>query len=255
MRSLEFDYTRNLIDENEKLRGLDPLRKFMEYRNDDEMIDRDRCHLAMAVYEKLEWVTDKENQEPDTFFASAYCYLRLMCKKFDKESGDNFYVTDFKRYINEDTIEKYNNLSDSKAKYYRKMWFCKQSTVNHYAFLRSEVIINYIDAAHKIGAFHIVEKGFGYQPKCKWLLDDGIRSLKVIEENWYNIKNLYNSMSFEEYKNKYILNGAYVGGRLNRTDLEINFESSWNQIFTTIENLTKFINERTVLIINELEDK
>ena len=161
-------------------------------------------------------------------------------------------MEDFKRYIQSIKIN-YDKLSNSKAEYYRKIWYYQPSTLNHYTFLKSPNIINYIHSAHKIGAFHIIEKGFGFQPKCKWLLDDGIRSLKVIEENWNNMKKSYNYITFEEYKRKYILNGAYIDGKLNSADLEINFEYSWDRIFTTIENLTKLINERTILIINELK--
>ena len=88
---MEFDYAKNLINENEKLRNLDPLRKLMQYRNDN-MRDRDRCLLAMNVYHKLGWLYNEKRQEPDTFFASPYYHLRLMCKKFDKENNKNFYV-------------------------------------------------------------------------------------------------------------------------------------------------------------------
>lgn len=252
-----YDYTKSLIDENQKLKELPPLEKFMNYRklSKDEMPDRDRCLLARNVYEKLNWLNNENSQEPDTFFASPYAHLRLMCKKHDKEHENNFYETDFIRYITEDIKVNYETLSDSKAKYYRYLWFCRLSTIQYYSiFLKEPRILSYINAAHTIGSFHIIPRGFGFQPKCRWLLDDGIRSLKVIEENWDYIKKNYGYISFKEYKNKYLLSDAYKNGKLNRKELEINFDTTWEEIFIIMSNLTNFINKRTKLIINELNE-
>jgi len=42
---------------------------------------------------------------------------------------------------------------------------------------------------------------------------------------------------------------------LNRTELEINFDTTWEEIFIVMSNLTNFINKRTKLIIDELNEK
>ena len=251
-----FDYTKSLIDENQKLKELSPLEKFMNYRNlsKAEMPDRDRCPLAIRAYQELNWLNDEDGQEPDTFFASPYAHLRLMCKKHDREhENNNFYEIDFKRYIVEDKKLNYERLTDNGAKDYRYLWFCEPSTIQHYSvFLKEPRVLSYISAAHTIGSFHIIPRGFGFQPKCRWLLDDGIRSLKVMEENWDSVKKSYGNISFEEYRNKYFLNDAYEDGRLNEVKLKINFDSSWEELFIITNNLTNFIHKRTDLIIGAM---
>lgn len=109
------------------------------------------------------------------------------------------------------------------------------------------------ESAHKIGAFHIIPKRFGYLPKCKWLLDDGIRALMVIEDNWISIKKSYGNISFEEYKRKFVLEDVYYNRKL-RKELMIDFNMTWEELFETLKKLAIVINNRTESIIRRLEE-
>jgi hypothetical protein len=177
-----------------------------------------------------------------------------MCKKYDIEQNDNYYIEDFKRFVTLAKNEDYLNMNNNRAQYLRKEWFCLKSTKEHYQkIFNNDDVIYYVDSAHKIGAFHIIPKGFGYMPKCKWLLDDGMKSLMVIEDNWEYIKKFYGDISFEEYKSKFCLEDAYCNGKL-RKELMINFNMTWDELFLTLRNLADLINKRTLSVIHRLEE-
>ena len=89
-------------------------------------------------------------------------------------------------------------------------------------------------------------------PKCKWLLDDGIRALMVIEDNWISIKKSYGNISFEEYKRKFMLEDVYYNRKL-RKELMIDFNMTWEELFETLKKLAIVINNRTESIIRRLE--
>lgn len=252
-------YKENLINENKALRELHPIDRLMMYRNltNKEMMDRDRCELSQMVYRKLDWFNlDNKRLEPDTFFSSAYYYLKKMCLKFDFEEKqeDLFYIKDFKRYV-EEQKENYYTISNLKAQFLRKKWYCLSTTKEHYKKIFNNIdVLNYVESSHKIGAFHIIPYGFGFNPKCKWLLDDGIRSLRFIEDNWENIKNYYDNITFKQYKKKYCLEKAYCNGLLKR-ELEIDFDKPWEDIFSILKKMTQFIDQRTEVIISKLKDR
>ena len=221
------DYKENLINENSELNLYDPITKLMKYRmlSNEEMIDRDRCESAYRAYKKLNWLNDNNKDlELDTFFSSPYYYIKEMCRKYDIENNDNYYVSDFKRFVISEKDEDYLNMDNNRAQYLRKEWFCLKSTKEHYQkIFTNEDVLFYVESAHKIGAFHIIPKRFGYLPKCKWLLDDGIRALMVIEDNWISIKKSYGNISFEEYKRKFMLEELRKISRLKVYDTDTNF--------------------------------
>ena len=235
------DYKENLINENSELNQYDPITKLMKYRmlSNEEMIDRDRCECAYRAYKKLNWLNDNNKDlEPDTFFSSPYYYIKEMCRKYDIENNNNYYVSDFKRFVISEKDEDYLNMDNNRAQYLRKEWFCLKSTKEHY---------------RKIFTFHIIPKRFGYLPKCKWLLDDGIRALMVIEDNWISIKRSYGNISFEEYKRKFMLEDVYYNRKL-RKELMIDFNMTWEELFETLKKLAIVINNRTESIIRRLEE-
>ena len=251
------DYKENLINENSELNLYDPITKLMKYRmlSNEEMIDRDRCECAYRAYKKLNWLNDNNKDlEPDTFFSSPYYYIKEMCRKYDIENNDNYYVSDFKRFVISEKDEDYLNMNNNRAQYLRKEWFCLKSTKEHYQkIFTNEDVLFYVQSAHKIGAFHIIPKRFGYLPKCKWLLDDGIRALMVIEDNWVSIKKSYGNISFEEYKRKFMLEDVYYNRKL-RKELMIDFNMTWEELFETLKKLAIVINNRTESIIRRLEE-
>lgn len=250
------NYKENLINLNNEFRSFEPIGKLMKYRmlTNEEMMDRDRCEAAREAYETLDWFNGQRNLEPDTFFASPFYYLQKMCKKYDIEQNDNYYIEDFKRFVTLEKNEDYLNMNNNRAQYLRKEWFCLKSTKEHYQkIFNNDDVIYYVDSAHKIGAFHIIPKGFGYMPKCKWLLDDGMKSLMVIEDNWEYIKKFYGDISFEEYKSKFCLEDAYCNDKL-RKELMINFNMTWDELFLTLRNLADLINKRTLSVIHKLEE-
>lgn len=251
-------YKENLINENSQLSLLDPISRLMAYRMlpIEEMKDRDCCGLSFQVYEKLEWLrADDEKLEPDTFFGSPYFHITKMCRRYDSEKQEDYYVKDFKRFVVSEKNENYDTMKDARAQFLRKEWFCLRSTKEHYRNIFNNAdVIHYVDSAHKIGAFHIIPKGFGYMPKCKWLLDDGIRSLMVIEDNWEYLKKLYGDISFEEYRSKFCLQNAYCNGKL-RKELMIDFNMTWDELFLTLRNLAELIDRRTALIILKLAER
>ena len=247
----------NLIKQNEKLNGLDPFTRLMKYRmlSNKEMMDIDRCKLVRRVYEKLGW-TGKglERLESDTFFGSAYNYTKKMCMKYDLEKNDNFYIEDFKRFVVSEKKENYDTMKINRAQYLRKEWFCLESTKDRYRkILKNEDVLYYIDSSHKIGSFLLIPRGFGFVPKCKWLLDDGIRALLVMEDNWRYIKRFYGNISFEDYKTKFCLEAAYCNGKLNK-DLMIDFNLTWGEIFEILRKLAELIDQRTDRIIAKQEE-
>ena len=192
--------------------------------------------------------------EPDTFFSSPYYYIKEMCRKYDIENNNNYYVSDFKRFVISEKDEDYLNMDNNRAQYLRKEWFCLKSTKEHYRkIFTNEDVLFYVESAHKIGAFHIIPKRFGYLPKCKWLLDDGIRALMVIEDNWISIKRSYGNISFEEYKRKFMLEDVYYNRKL-RKELMIDFNMTWEELFETLKKLAIVINNRTESIIRRLEE-
>lgn len=251
------DYKENLINENSELSSYEPIIKLMRYRmlTNKEMKDRDRCETAYKVYKKLDWLNENSRDvEPDTFLGSPYYHLQKMCKKYDIEQNDNYYVNDFKRFVTLEKNEDYSNLKNSRAQYLRKEWFCSINTIEHYRLLYTSPEVNYyIDSCHQVGSFNIVPKGFGFNPKAKWLMDDGIRSLMVLEDNWEYIKKFYGDISFEEYKVKYCLEDAYSNGKL-RKELMIDFSMTWDELFLTLRNLADLINKRTLSVIYKLEE-
>lgn len=104
------DYKENLINENSELNQYDPITKLMKYRmlSNEEMIDRDRCECAYRAYKKLNWLNDNNKDlEPDTFFSSPYYYIKEMCRKYDIENNNNYYVSDFKRFVISEKDEDY----------------------------------------------------------------------------------------------------------------------------------------------------
>lgn len=254
---MKFDYNKNLIEENTTLQNLNPFDRLMVYRmlSNEEMVDRDRSQLAYSVYYKLDWLDeDRKSLEPDTFFSSAYYYIKELCKKYDKEQEDNYYIEDFKRFIIFDKKEDYSNMMDYRAQYFRKEWFCLKSTKEHYKkIVTNEDLLFYVERAHKIGAFLPIPKGFGFMPKCRWLLDDGIRALMVIEDNWNHVKKNYGNISFEEYKIKYCLEDAYFNGKL-RKELMIDFNMTWDELYLTLRKMAELIDKRTLSILLKLEE-
>lgn len=250
------NYNENLINEYNELSLFDPITRLMKYRMSPNVMDRDRCAAAIKVYKKLEWLDDNsEDLEPDTFFSSPYFYLKEMCRKLDQERNDSYYVNDFKRYVTFEKNEDYLNMKNNRAQYLRKEWFCLNSTKEHYQkIFNNHDVRRYINSAHKIGAFHIVPKGFGYTPKCRWLLDDGIKALMVLEDNWISISKNYGNISFEEYKIKFCLEEAYDNEKL-RKELMINFNMPWKEIFETLKNLSILIDNRSLSIIHRLEEE
>lgn len=128
------DYKENLINLNNEFRSFEPIDKLMKYRmlTKKEMMDRDRCEAARKAYETLDWFNGQRNLEPDTFFASPYHYLRKMCKKYDIEQNDNYYIENFKRFVTLEKNEDYSNMNDNRAQYLRKEWFCSKSVKDHY---------------------------------------------------------------------------------------------------------------------------
>ncbi len=51
-----------------------------------------------------------------------------MCRKYDIENNNNYYVSDFKRFVISEKDEDYLNMDNNRAQYLRKEWFCLKST-------------------------------------------------------------------------------------------------------------------------------
>ncbi len=250
---IDYNYLKcNLINQNKELSLCDPFTQLMKYRmlTNKEMMDIDRCELAYSVYRELGW-TGKE-LVPDTFFGSAYYYIKKMCLKHDLEEKDNFYVGDFKRFVVLEKKEDYERMKEGRAQYLRKEWFCLESTKDHYRkIIKNKDVLYYIDSSHKIGSFLLIPRGFGFNPKCIRLLDDGIRALLVMEDKWRDIKGFYGNISFEEYKTKYCLEDAYCNGKINK-GLMIDFKLTWEEIFRILRGFSELVDKRTASIITKL---
>lgn len=61
------------------------------------------------------------------------------------------------------------------------------------------------------------------------------------------------SISFEEYKRKFMLEDVYYNRKL-RKELMIDFNMTWEELFETLKKLAIVINNRTESIIRRLEE-
>lgn len=238
----------NLINENEGYDELSPLHRLMRYRNDENAIDCDRSKTAFKVYKIM--FPEMSSLESDTFFISPYNDVYQLCQKQDREQKSRYYVESFKTYIESLQLD-YNDLTPIEADYQRKNWFCDLNTIEHYSFLSSEIIMNYIDAGHKIGNFMLIPKKYGWH-KCRQFEDKGILALRDLENNWVEYRAAYNNISFQDFIKIFVLQEVYSSTYGN---LDFNFDMSWNEIYDVMKDLTRFVNNRTESIIDLVKNK
>ncbi|GEQ62010.1 hypothetical protein VL4N_13840 [Vagococcus lutrae] len=229
-----------------KLENMTPLERLMWYRNSD-VSDIDRGSIALKSYEEQGFCLDRNN-EPDTFFISAYNDLTNLLRSDDK----NFYEGNFKEYIEELGID-YGEMSNSKAQYYRKKWFVLDSTIKKYSqILENKVVNEYITATHILGNFMVIPKWHG-QKKCQYFNDKGVQYLEYLEKNWEDNKKAFkNISSYKEYVKLSKIENLYDEEfKIKEIYLIDYYNDDWDVTLGKMKYLTEFVNERNNMILEQ----
>lgn len=243
----------NLIDQtaNElekiQLAEMTPLERLMWYRNSN-LVDIDRGPIARRSYEEQGFHLNSENEnEPDTFFISAYNDLTELLRIEDK----NFYEENFKAYIINLGLD-YDGMGYTKAQKYRKKWFVLDSTIKKYSvILNNPIISEYITATHTLGNFMVIPKGHGLE-KCNTYNDKGVQYLAYLAENWEAHKKSFDNISYKEYVKLARIENLYDEELQLKEIYLIDYrKDDWDVTLEKMKHLTEFVNERNKQILEQ----
>lgn len=228
-----------------QLEEMTPLERLMWYRNSD-LVDIDRGSIARKSYEEQGFHLNSEN-EPDTFFISAYYDLAELLRIEDK----NFYIDNFKAYIINLGLD-YDGMGKDKANEYRKKWFVLDSTIKKYSvILNNPIISEYITATHTLGNFMVIPKGQGWE-KCKKYNDKGVQYLAYLAEHWEEHKKSFDNISYKEYVKLAKIENLYDEELQLKEIYLIDYrKDDWDVTLEKMKRLTEFVNERNKQILEQ----
>lgn len=232
-----------------ELDKMTPLERLMWYRNSN-LSDIDRSTISTEGYIKQGFDLNAQ-VEPDTFFISSYNDLTKLLKKENR----TFYIEDFKIYIEQLGIN-YDKLSNYEAKHYREKWFVLDTTTKKYShILKNEIVNEYITATHTLGNFMIIPRGHGWK-KCENFNDKGVQYLEYLEKNWEDNKKAFANISYKEYVKLSKIENLYDENfKLKEIYLIDYYNDDWHDTLNKMEHLTKFVNERNKMIVEQIEVK
>lgn len=250
---------KNLLNEFPELQIVNnPYTRFYLYRRYPLNVtpDVDRSPIMKENYKFLNWydeTVDSNTLEPDTFFASAHNMIRNVFKALD----NNFYIQHFKDYCINRNIN-YDKMPDSEAKKYRYEWMIEPLTINHYIeIISDQEFLRYIDLTHTLGNFLIVPKKFG-QKKAFEFHESFVQSLRYLEDNFPDYKNIYHTNNFEQWKMKFFLEDFYENNELfekiSNAEESLRKEKNYKLYLMTLPLISDLIEKRTKKIITIISE-
>lgn len=248
---------KNLLNEFPELQIVNnPYTRFYLYRRYplNVISDVDRSPIMKENYKFLNWydeIVDSNNLEPDTFFASAHNMIHDVFIAYD----NNFYIQNFKNYCTSRNIN-YDKMTDSEAIKYRYEWMIEPLTINHYIeIISAQEFLRYIDLTHTLGNFLIVPKNFG-QKKASKFHESFFQSLRYLEDNFPDYKNIYHTNNFEQWKMKFILEDFYENNELfekiSNAEKSLRQEKNYKLYLMTLPLISDLIEKRTKKIIAKI---